>query len=66
MVSGMPMQITTPDGRVLYIRTHVGDGLTVIETWEEDQPAPLGSWGSPENYEAWLARFPELPGKDQP
>lgn len=35
----MPMQITTPEGHVLFIRTHVGAGFTVVEVWEE-QPAP--------------------------
>lgn len=34
----MPMEIHAKDGTVLYIRTHCGEGLTVIETWEE-QPA---------------------------
>lgn len=34
----MPMQITAKDGSVLYVKTHVGDGFTVVEVWEE--PAP--------------------------
>lgn len=34
----MPMQITSPDGTVLYVRTHVGQGITVVEVWEELPP----------------------------
>ncbi len=37
----MPFQIRTSDGRVLNVSTHVGEGLTVIEIWEDDAPAPV-------------------------
>jgi hypothetical protein len=48
----MPMEIHSKDGTVLFIRTVVGNGLTVIETWEE-QPAqeqqPIDASGEDES-----------------
>jgi hypothetical protein len=34
----MPMEIHGKDGTVLKVKTHVGDGFTVVDVWEE--PAP--------------------------
>jgi hypothetical protein len=47
----MPFQIRTPDGRILNVSTHVGNGLSVVEIWEEEQPAdpqPLDQQGENE------------------
>lgn len=49
-MTAMPMEIHAKDGTVLYIRTHCGDGVTVIETWEEQphQEQPIESSGEDE------------------